>query len=129
MEKNSLVNEAQGNALKLVTGEAWRAQGVGVGEGRFMGESERMPVPGELRARANTSLQHCTLSGLGVVAVHKYGSDPCSSNSPTYPAALPLPMHGCPCIIAMVAGTAPCREMTSSTSSAVCRFCGYGMPA
>ena len=52
-----------GNALKLVTGETWRAQGVGVGEGRFMGESERMPVPGELRARANTSLQHCTLSG------------------------------------------------------------------
>ena len=39
-----------------------------------------------------------------------------------------VPMHGCPAMMAMVAGVAPCCRTTSSTSRAVCRFCGYGMP-
>ncbi len=38
------------------------------------------------------------------------------------------PMHGCPPRMAMVAGTAPWARTTASTSSAVRRFCGYGMP-
>eukprot|EP00955_Chlamydomonas_euryale_P082976 363786-Chlamydomonas_euryale.AAC.9 len=38
-------------------------------------------------------------------------------------------MHATPSMIAMVAGTAPPLRTTASTSSAVCRFWGYGMPA
>lgn len=38
-------------------------------------------------------------------------------------------MQGCPAMMAMVAGVAPCWRTTASTSKAVCRFWGYGMPA
>mmetsp|Transcript_12149 Transcript_12149/g.29424 ORF Transcript_12149/g.29424 Transcript_12149/m.29424 type:complete len:404 (-) Transcript_12149:1594-2805(-) len=38
------------------------------------------------------------------------------------------PTCGTPSIMAMVAGTAPCRRTTASTSRAMARFCGYGMP-
>ena len=39
------------------------------------------------------------------------------------------PTQHWPRMMAIVAGTAPARRTTSSTSSAVCKFCGYGMPA
>mmetsp|Transcript_4513 Transcript_4513/g.9709 ORF Transcript_4513/g.9709 Transcript_4513/m.9709 type:complete len:331 (+) Transcript_4513:397-1389(+) len=38
------------------------------------------------------------------------------------------PMQGCPAMMAIVAGTAPFSDTTCSTSRAVCRLLGYGMP-
>ena len=58
-----------------------------------MGDSERMSVPGEVRAWASALSQHRTLSGWGVVDGDKYGSEPCSSILP--PMTRQLSPHLC----------------------------------